>query len=452
VRARAERLTLSARVAVLVAAGVAAGWVVSGISVGGDYQLGGPVLGDNAAPAIDALIHGRLAAAAAAQPLIGLVSLVWRAPFAALAPALGGGAALAYQLGALACLLPVLGMAWWLAGRGRSFVQRAAALVAIVLIAAGPVTDAALQVGHPEEVLTALLAAAAVLCAGQNRRRSAAVLLGLAVASKPWALLAAPCVLLALPRARLRAAALAAAVAAPAVGLLPLMSPRAFHDASRVIGRVNFATPTSLWWSLGRLHGGRAAAPIHVLPLSLTRTGVTVIAFALVGAAIGAYAWCSRRGPGARSSPAVRGARGDRRVASIDGLALFCVLALVRCLADPAPVDYYYAAVVIPLALWETGIRRRLPVLALGVSLVVNWLPQDFAAAQRHGAVGFDLLNAVWLVAGAALAVYLVRSAVAPGAARPSTEPGRPQDRQDDGRASGYRGSPSSGIGSQAAA
>jgi hypothetical protein len=135
----------------------------------------------------------------------------------------------------------------------------------------------------------------------------------------------------------------------------------------------------------------------------------------------------------------------------VDGLALFCALALVRCLADPAPVDYYFAALVIPLALWEAGVRRRLPVLALLVSLVVNWLPEDFAAAQRHGALGLDLLNAVWVAGGAALAVYLVRSAVGAGAVMPAGNPDR-RDGQDAERASGWRGRPSSGIGSQAAA
>ena len=139
-RASAERLPLPARIAVLVAAAAAVGWVVLGSGVSGDHQPGSPVLGDNAAPAINALVHARLAATAAAQPLMGLISLLWRAPFAAAAPVLGGGAGLAYRLGALACLLPALGVAWWLIGRGRSIVHGAAALGAILLIAAGPVT------------------------------------------------------------------------------------------------------------------------------------------------------------------------------------------------------------------------------------------------------------------------------------------------------------------------
>ena len=345
------------------------GWVVHGVTRSGDYVPGGPVLGDNAAPAIHALIHGHLGAAAARQPLMGLVSLLWRAPFAAAGLQLSGDR-LAYQLGAVACLLPVLGGVWWLTGRARSLAQGAAAAVAALLITAGPITAAALHTGHPEEVLTALLAAASVICAGRNQRGAAAVLLGLAVGTKPWALLAAPCVLLALPRPRAGLAALAAAVAAPLVGLLPLLHPAAYGQASRVIGAVNFATPCSLWWPLGAPRLDIPGAPVHLLPFALTRTGATAIAFVLTAALMWAYARRVRNGPG---------------VTRVDGLALFCVLGLVRCLADPAPVDYYFAALVIPLALWETGIRRRLPALALLVSLVVNWLPQDFAAAQRHG-------------------------------------------------------------------
>ncbi|MGZ4168596.1 MAG: hypothetical protein ACXVRW_01040 [Solirubrobacteraceae bacterium] len=434
-RAHAERLPLSLRIAVLVTATAAVCWVVHGVAQSGDYVPAGAVLGDNAAPAIGALIHGHLTAAAARQPLMGVISLVWRAPFAAAGLTLGGDQ-LAYQLRAVACLLPLLAGSRWLVGRARSPAQGAAAAVATVLITAGPITAAALQAGHPEEVLTALLAAASAICAGQNRRRTAAVLLGLAVGTKPWALLAAPCVLLALPKPRLAPAALAAAVAVPTVGLLPLINPAAYATASHYIGTLNFATPCSLWWQMGARRLDLPGAPVHVLPFSLTRTGATAIAFAVAAAMIWAYA---------------RRVRSRHGVIRVDGLALFCVLGLVRCLADPAPVDYYFAALVIPLALWETGIRRRLPALALLVSVVVDRLPEDFAAAQRHGVLGFDLLNIVWLAGGAALAVYLVRSAVGPGAVRMASDPDR-RDGQDAGRASGWRGSPSSGIGSQAAA
>jgi hypothetical protein len=446
VRARGERLPRFAGVAVLVTAAAAVCWVIGGITGSGDYHPGGAVLGDNAAPAIAALIHGHLAGAAASQPLMGLVSLVWRAPFTAAGVALGGDG-LAYRLGALACVMPVLAATWWLAGRVWSLPHVAAAVAATALMAAGPITAAALQLGHPEEVLTALLTAGAVICAGENRRWLAGILLGLAVASKPWALVAAPCVLLALPGRRLWTGAVTAAVAAPAVGLLPLLNPAAYRAAERLIGTVRFATPTSLWWPTAGRRLGLPDSPTRLLPLSLTRTGVTVIAFGLAAALIWAYAQRAQ----SAGWPYAQRAQSGRGVRRVDGLALLCLLALVRCLADPAPVDYYYAAVVIPLALWETGIRRQLPLLAVLVSVVVNWLPQDFAAAQQHGTLGLDLLNAVWLAGGAALAAYLARSAVGPAALGRATS-ARRGDRQDAGRAAGYRGNPSSGMSSQGAA
>jgi hypothetical protein len=423
---------------VLVTAVAALCLVVRTLTGSGDYQLTAPVTADNAAPAINALIHLHLGRAATLQPLMGLVSLIWRAPFAAAAGWLGGSAQLAYQLGALACLLPVLGAAWWLVNRATSLTQAAAAAVAAALIAAGPITAAALQLGHPEEVLTALLASASVICAGQNRRRFAAVLLGLAVGTKPWALLAAPCVLLALPRPRLAPAVLAAAVGSTTAGLLPVLDPSAYRTAGSYIGALNFANPWSLWWPLSGRPLDARGVPVHFLPLALTRTGAVAIVFVLAAAAIWAYG----RRAGARR--AVAGG-----VAGIDGLALFCVLGLVRCLADPAPVAYYFAALVIPLALWETGTRRRLPVLAALVSFVVYEFPDAMVAAKGvHGSLQLTLLNLVWLAGGAALGVYLVRRAVSPRVEADRSHPAG----QDAGRASGWRGSPSSGMGSQAAA
>jgi len=60
-----------------------------------------------------------------------------------------------------------------------------------------PVTFRALHWGHPEELLTAALCVGAVLAALRNRQIVAAVLLGLALASKQWAVLAVLPVLLA---------------------------------------------------------------------------------------------------------------------------------------------------------------------------------------------------------------------------------------------------------------
>src|SRR5207302_1694865 len=89
-----------------------------------------------------------------------------------------------------------------------------------------PLTLPALELGHPEELLGACLLIAAVLLAGEEGSRSRPLLagaaLGLAIANKQWALLAAGPVLLATPPAlRLRCGAAAAAVAAAV--LVPLL-------------------------------------------------------------------------------------------------------------------------------------------------------------------------------------------------------------------------------------
>ncbi len=429
-RARAERRPLLLHAAVVPAAVAGLCWVALGVTATGDYQPAGPVAGDNPAPAIAALIHGHLTALIAQQPLMGLVSLVWRAPLGAAAAWLGGGPRLGYQLGALACLLPVLAVALWMAGRARSRTHWAAGTAAIVLIACGPATVAALDLGHPEEVLTALLAAGAAVLAGRDRPVGAGVLLGLAIGTKQWALLAAPCVLLSLPARRLVAAALAAAVAAPAVGLLPLLNTSAFVRANRWVDGIHTANPLSVWWPIAGGHIGAGDASAHLLPLSLTRGTAAVIALALACAGIWAYAHRHRR---------------QGRLPEVDGLALLAALGLVRCLTDPLPVNYYYLAVVIPLALWEGGTRRRLPLLAVLVSVAVAWMPRSVAAAAGHGAAGLALLNALWMGGGLVLGVHLVRRAVLQW-------PEGGASGQDAERASGWRGSPSSGIGSQAAA
>ena len=71
--------------------------------------------------------------------------------------------------------------------------------LAVVLLAAGnPVTLRALELSHPEELLGAALCIGAVLAALWQRPYLAAILLGLAMANKAWAVLAIGPVLLAL--------------------------------------------------------------------------------------------------------------------------------------------------------------------------------------------------------------------------------------------------------------
>ena len=57
---------------------------------------------------------------------------------------------------------------------------------------ANPLTLSALEIGHPEELLGAVLCIAAV-CAMNDRATWAAILLGLAIPNKEWAAGPRPC-------------------------------------------------------------------------------------------------------------------------------------------------------------------------------------------------------------------------------------------------------------------
>ena len=130
---------------------------------------------------------------------------------------------------------------------------------------ANPITLSALEFGHPEELLGACLCVAAVLLASRGRSVWAGALLGLAIANKEWALLAAGPVLLALPaRRRLPCLASAGAVAAAVLGPLVVVGsscirrgdPRACRGARGVIFQ-----PWQVWWFLGAPNHVPAPAP-----------------------------------------------------------------------------------------------------------------------------------------------------------------------------------------------
>ncbi len=174
------------------AASFVVGWLgLSGFSWS-DYET-------EAEPAFDALTHGHVLEFLRLAPAYG-GSLVERAPFALLPDLWGGGHLAVYRMVAAPCLLAGAAFGVWLCARMRA--AGAPALwraLAVGVCVANPMTLQALEMGHPEELLGACLCAAAVLLALRGRALLAGVLLGLAIANKEWALLAAGPVLLALP-------------------------------------------------------------------------------------------------------------------------------------------------------------------------------------------------------------------------------------------------------------
>ncbi len=354
----------------------------------GDYGVGLPVAGDNAGPALSALAHGHLGAVLTHQPFMGLVSLVLRAPLVAAVIRFGGGNELAYRLGACACLFPLAILsARLVTRRGPTRGERVPTIIAALLVLAGPATAGAVAVGHPEEVLAITLATAAVIAALADRSLAAAILLGLAIGSKPWAVLAAAPVVAALAAHRIRALTIAGCVAAPVMAVLPLLDPSAFARAGGAVGHMHVSGPASLWWPLGgALHTG---VTDHRLPLGLDRSAASLIALSAALVAVALLAW--------------RSTRHDRR---LDPLALLALLGLVRCAVDPLPLEYNLVAALVPLAVWEALELGRLPVLAAASTLAATLL----FGGRLHVAPG--VTSALTIVFVLALATYLARAAL----------------------------------------
>ncbi len=312
-----------------------------------------------AAPAFAALVHGDFGRFLELCPAYG-GSLIMRAPFALAADAIGGGEVAVFRAAAAPCLLAGAALAVVLAG---SLLARGAGrgTVAIVvgLCAANPITLRALDIGHPEELLGAVLCAGAVLAALRERSTLAGVLLGLAMANKAWALLAVGPVLLALQADRRRALAIAGAIAAAFVVPVLLASPVAAPTGAAVQTGEIFQ-PWQVWWFLGStgevvrgadgvVKEGYRAAPGWLSPISHP----LIVAVALP---LSLLAWRRRSDP----------------------LALLALLFVLRCVLDPWNTAYYALPAVIALVAWEATRTERPPVFALFMTLATwatwEWL------------------------------------------------------------------------------
>jgi len=349
-----------------------------------------------ARPALQALIGGHLSGFLQLAPAYG-GSLLERAPFALLPGLWGGGALAVYRMVALPCLLASAVLGVWLLARmraeGRSRLARAVALGVCV---ANPITLRALELGHPEELLGGCACVIAVLLAGRGRALAAGVVLGLAVANKEWALLAAGPVLMVLPAGRrLRCAGAAGVVAAAVLAPFALAGSGGLVASTRAVASAPSAIfqPWQVWWFLGS-HG----APVHGLFGALKAGYRTAPAWTgrishpliiLLGAALTAALWWARgpRSLGGRrhdSSPAPPGRR-TWTLGEQDALLALALLLLLRCVLDTWDTVYYPLPFVLALLAWEaTRETSRPPVLALAASALVwvsfQWLPLHASA------------------------------------------------------------------------
>lgn len=339
-------------------------------------------------PAFERLVAGDLRGFLTESPVYA-GSMVLRAPLAYAAGALGGDDNWIFRAGALPSVLALAWVAVELAGRARRRLDdRVSWLLVLVLSAAGPIAWQAFEYGHPEDVLAAAGSVGAVLVAMRGRTLAAGVLLGIAVASKPWALLAVAPALLAAPHRDLRMLVPAAAIPALLVAPAWLADVGGFTAEARgVAGTGVQFHPHSIWWPLAEpgapLPDGTPGyvAPAWLSPLAKPLIMASGTALAL---------WWGTRRAGRPAS---------------DALLVLAVAMLLRCVLDPWNLVYYHLPFLLALLAWEVH-RDRRPVLTLAATGLV-WL--SFVAYDARAGTGPFLLYSAWalpLLAG--LGVRLV--------------------------------------------
>src|SRR6478609_10438082 len=204
----------------IAAAVLAAGLLAALSPLGYDYgslgcHLNAPRCDEPAWP-LEALARGDVARFVHDQPLMGPVSLVLRAPFASASRLFDANLTWHYRAGLFPCLLLSALLALALARRSRAHGHHPLFTAAVALLAfVNPLTWSAIHAGHPEELVAATAVVAAALLALDRRWTLAALAIGLAIATKAWALLAlAPLLLVVVPLARRRFAIVAVLVVA----------------------------------------------------------------------------------------------------------------------------------------------------------------------------------------------------------------------------------------------
>jgi hypothetical protein len=367
-----------------------------------DYEL-------EAEPSLQALRAGDVIEFLSLAPAYG-GSLVLRAPFALLPDLWGGGDHALFRSVAAPCLLAGVVLAVVLWRRARSLGRPGLTCwLVLALVAGNPLTLRALEIGHPEELLGGVLCVGAALAAGRDRAVLAGVLLGLAVANKPWAVLAVVPVLAIQRTGWLKL--LAAAGVACAVVMTPLALAGGAVDHATAVARNagDIFQPWQVWWYLGEaghvVVGNFGEKPGYRVPpewLTGIAHPVLVVVPAVVSLAL---------------LPRVR--RGSWH----DGVLLLAFALLLRCVLDPWNISYYSIPFLLALVTWELHARSRPPVVSLAATLL-SWLTLVWLTTRVHPDVQCAAYLAWTLPLAALMGSRLVAigraTAPSPLAARPA--------------------------------
>jgi len=340
------------------------------------------------APAVQQLIDGHLNGFLAHAPAYG-GSLLLAGPALALGGAFGG-VDLAYRLDGLACMAALAVLALTLAASQRSQGRPALSRWLLIgLLVASPASSWALKEGHPEELLAAALCVGGMLLVIRGRISSGAILLGLAVACKQWAILAVPLGFVVVPRHRLRFSLLTAGSAIVLSAPLALAAGSShFIAANRGLAEAPYIFRTEqIWWTLHldylRPLGGPTSTIFGPAPIALVANYSHPLIVLL--AVLLAFAWWLRR----------------RHVQPADALLMLALVLLLRCMLDPWNVLYYQLPFLVSLGAWEVACERRAPLFTLAASFLVwtGFRPVNVASSQNMT----NLFYVAWTVPAACM-------------------------------------------------
>ena len=307
--------------------------------------------------AIDALVRGDLATFANNPALMGDFSLYLRAPFVWLV--FEQNLTIVYLVGALPCLAAVVALGVYLRRRMLTLGRPvAAALLVAVLAMVNPGILRALHWGHPEEFLAGALCVGAVIAASRSRSLLAGLLLGLAIATKQWAVIAIIPTLLAATEHRFRLTALAGAIAIAIALPAMLLKPQAVIATHTAVANAQpVVAPANVWWPFSSPRTAqerKAGAPGFAAEIPTWLGMITHPLIVLLGIPLGWLFWRRRQtfGPS-------------------DALGLLALLMLLRCVLDPWNIDYYHAPFLLALLAWEALARDGWPRLTLLASVAL---------------------------------------------------------------------------------
>jgi hypothetical protein len=334
---------------------------------------------EDAGPAIDALIHGRIHGFFTANPppLMGPVSLIFRAPFAALslfteAPGYHFYND-AYRFGIFPCLFVAGLLGLYLANIMREHGQPSLAQFAMAgLCVVNPVSLKALDAGHPEEILGATLCVAAMLAGLRRRPVLALILLVLAVGTKQWAVVAIVPVTLTLTTAELkRSARVTAGLAALLIVPFVIVAPGVVWSVTHQVADIRNASilPSNIWWEFRTPHGVPDWLGVIAHPL-------------LIAICVGVALLLARR---------VRADLWGR------ALPLLALVMLLRCLLDPVDTAYYHVPFLMALIAADAVQGRFKATLVATAALF----------AMNQYATGYSQVNEFYLLWAPLFAVYL---------------------------------------------